>query len=83
MTSHTSKTTQALCKNVFKDIIAKGEWPSSSSDLNPMDYSVWGFFEAKRTGKRFQSVAALKQALLEIWAPDVILGTNCSARKPK
>ena len=29
---------------------------------------MWSIFEAKLTGKRFQSVAALKEALLKIWA---------------
>ena len=60
-TSHISKTTQALCKDIFKDIIAKDEWPSFSPDLNRMDYSVWGIFKAKLTGKRFQSVATLNR----------------------
>ena len=36
-TTHTFRTTQALCKDIFKDIIGKDEWPFSSPDLNPID----------------------------------------------
>ena len=36
---HNKKTTQEWCRERF-DFIAKDEWPPSSSDLNPLDYSI-------------------------------------------
>ena len=38
--SHTSKKTQAWCKENFDHFWDKFWWPPSSPDMNPMDYSV-------------------------------------------
>ena len=66
-TSHTSRTSQDLCREIFKDLIAKDEWTATSPDLNPMDYSVWGLMEEKLADKRFRSIAGLKNALKKTW----------------
>ena len=65
--SHIAKATQDFCKEHFKDLISKDEWPPASPDLNPMDYSVWGLLEQELAGKRFQTIAALKRALQKAW----------------
>ena len=44
-TSHSAKTTLALCEELFPNIWKKGIWPSNSPDLNPMDYSIWSILE--------------------------------------
>lgn len=38
--SHTSRITQAWCKENFSTFWDKETWPPSSPDLNPMDFSV-------------------------------------------
>ena len=66
-TSHRSKASQDLCKEIFKDLITKEQWPAASPDLNPMDYSIWGFMEEKLKDKRFRSITGLKNALKRVW----------------
>ncbi|VDO27839.1 unnamed protein product [Heligmosomoides polygyrus] len=36
-----AKVVQEWCAVQLPDFIAPDEWPSSSPDLNPIDYSVW------------------------------------------
>ncbi len=38
--AHTSKCTQSWCKQQLHDFPGKTEWPPSSLDLIPMDYSI-------------------------------------------
>ena len=38
-TSHTAQATQVWCENNCLAWISKEEWPPSSPDLNPLDYS--------------------------------------------
>ena len=44
-----------------------GEWPSNSSDLNVMDYSIWSILEAEACSKPHQSIEALKKSLVKAW----------------
>ena len=46
-TSHTAKTVQSWCKENFTVFWSKEFWPSSSPDLNPMDFGVWSMLEYK------------------------------------
>ena len=55
-----------LRKNI-PDFIFKEEWPPSSSDLNPMDFSIWSILETKACAKSHSSVKALKKSLLREW----------------
>ena len=43
--AHGAKKTISLCESLFSSSFRKEEWPSISSDLNPMDYSVWSILE--------------------------------------
>ena len=45
--SHTSNKTQAWCKDNFLWFWSKELWPSSSPDLNSMDFSVWSMLETE------------------------------------
>ena len=40
-TSHTANSVQAWCRCNFKGFWEKELWPSSSPDLNPMDFGLW------------------------------------------
>jgi hypothetical protein len=40
--SHTENMVQKWCEDNLTDFIPKGEWPPSSSDLNTLDFSIWG-----------------------------------------
>ena len=49
--------------------IEKTEWPSSSPDLNPLDYHIWGTMLEKyhKLQPRHKTTDELKVALQTIW----------------
>ena len=49
------------------DVISKDEWPLSSPDLNPMDYSLWCNLEARVCAKPHKSLKSLKTSLMKEW----------------
>uniref|UniRef100_A0A8R1HZ35 Uncharacterized protein n=1 Tax=Caenorhabditis japonica TaxID=281687 RepID=A0A8R1HZ35_CAEJA len=59
----------------------KEDWPASSPDLNPLDYSVWGVLQNKVCAGPYSSVEALKKTLLEAWdkLPDEYLHATAEA----
>lgn len=77
--SHTSRITQAWCKENFSTFWDKETWPPSSPDLNPMDFSVWSILERKVGTKNYPNVTALTQALQTAWAeiPDDMVRRIC------
>uniref|UniRef100_A0A914EGZ6 Metalloendopeptidase n=1 Tax=Acrobeloides nanus TaxID=290746 RepID=A0A914EGZ6_9BILA len=44
---HKAKETQQWLRENVPDFITAKEWPSYSPDLNPLDYSIWGYIESK------------------------------------
>ena len=38
-----------------------------ASDLNPLDYAIWGILEAAIYGRKFRTIEELKAALQEAW----------------
>jgi len=66
--SHASKATMQWLKSNFLDVISPDEWPSSSPDLNPMDFSIWAILEQKACSKPHRSLAALINSLKKAWA---------------
>lgn len=65
--AHKAKTVQAWCKNNLPGFIAAHEWPPSSPDLNPLDYSVWSVLEAKVSAKPHHNLESLKASLVKEW----------------
>ena len=43
------------------------DWPSSSPDLNPLDYSIWAILEKNTLTKDFNAINSLKMALRREW----------------
>jgi hypothetical protein len=41
--SHIANIVQRWSEDNLTDFIPKDEWPSSSPDLNPLDFSIWGY----------------------------------------
>ena len=66
--SHTSKKTQKWYQDHFSGYWSKEVWPSSSLDLNPMDFCVWSRVEADACASSHVSVGALKSSLEKAWA---------------
>lgn len=65
--AHKAKVTQDWCKDQCPDFISADEWPASSPDLNPLDYSIWGVMEAKVNAKVHRSLDSLKRTLIKEW----------------
>ena len=65
--AHKANTTQTWCKRNLPDFISTSEWPPSSPDLNPLDYSIWDILEARVNTRRHTSLESLKATLLKEW----------------
>jgi transposase len=65
--AHSAKNTQAFCTTHFPDFIKSSDWPSSSPDLNVMDYAIWGILEARVNATNHRSLDSLKRALQREW----------------
>ena len=66
-TSHTARETQQWCQNNCPGFISKDEWPPSSPDLNPLDYSLWSVLESEACSVPHKSIDYLKHALVRAW----------------
>lgn len=65
--AHTARKVQKFCKDNFADFWPANFWPSSSPDLNPLDYAIWGTLEHSTNSTSHPSVAHLKEALVLEW----------------
>ena len=61
--------------------ISKEDWPSKSSDLNPLDYSVRSVLESKACRTSHDSLENLKAKLQREWvlSPQEVLCASCNA----
>ena len=66
--AHTAKVNQEWLNENIPDFISKEEWPPSSPDLNPMDYSLWSILEANACSTSHKSIESLKTSLSREWA---------------
>ena len=65
--AHTANVTQQWFRDKKIEFISKEEWPPSSPDLNPMDYSVWSILEEKACAKSHLNNDSLKASLQREW----------------
>ena len=65
--AHRAKTTQNWLKYHFPDTIYPLEWPASSPDWNPMDFSIWSILESRTCAKPHKNLKALKNSLEREW----------------
>jgi len=79
--SHKARATQQFLQNCVPRLISSKEWPPYSPDLNPMDFSIWSILESKVSTKKYESVDALKSALVREWnkIPQAHVRSACNA----
>lgn len=65
--SHTAGIVQAWCQANLNDFIAKDEWPPSSPDLNPLDFSIWGYMLQQLKLYKYRNLEEFKQVISKIW----------------
>ena len=66
--AHRARSTQNWLRSNVPDFINANQWPPSSPDLNPLDFSIWSLLESKACAKPHNSVESLKKALTKAWA---------------
>jgi Homeodomain-like domain len=66
-TVHTARANIEWIKDHFPDFIGKDEWPAKSPDLTVPDFYGWGRLKERVNAEAFESVAALREALLAEW----------------
>ncbi|QQP37895.1 Putative transposable element [Caligus rogercresseyi] len=64
---HTSKKVQDFCRANMADFWPADMWPSSSPDLNPLDFSVWSVLESHACKTSHANLTSLQQAIVEAW----------------
>uniref|UniRef100_A0A914EHS9 Uncharacterized protein n=1 Tax=Acrobeloides nanus TaxID=290746 RepID=A0A914EHS9_9BILA len=69
---------QAWLRKNVPDFITIKEWPPYRLYLNPLDYAIWGYLEAKACEKPHESIKSLKKAIKKVWdeMPDDIVNNE-------
>lgn len=60
--------------------VTSSMWPTSSIDVNPLDYSTWGVAEKQSSKSAHNTIIALRAAIVDTMAniPKIYLITVCS-----
>jgi len=66
--AHRAQDTVEMLRRETPAFISRAAWPPNSSDLNSVDYQVWGVMQDKVYKTRIRDVEHLKARLLEEWA---------------
>ncbi|KAI6646946.1 hypothetical protein LOD99_9040 [Oopsacas minuta] len=65
--AHTANITRKWLHENISGFLSKEEWPPSSPDLNPMDFSIWAILETKACAKSHNNLDSLKRSLVKEW----------------
>jgi len=81
---HASKRVQEWMTNNMT-FWPKKMWPSSSPDLNPLDFAVWGVMDRNARATSHPNVDSLKTAIVESWGniSENFIKKSCKAFRPR
>ena len=65
--AHTAKSTQEWLRTEIPSYISKLEWPPSSPDLNPLDFSLWSILESRACSNSHRNLEGLRKTLCREW----------------
>ena len=65
--AYTAKSTQGWLRTQIPSYISKLEWPPSSPDLNPLDFSLWSIFESMACSNSHKNLEGLRKSLCREW----------------
>ena len=78
--AHKSKETQAWLQKECYDFVPFSHWPSSSPDLNPLDYFVWSYVEnitnMTSPNTKASLIATIRRVFTEL--PPALVKKACS-----
>jgi len=81
--AHTSDVAQNYLENKLgsKGFWPKKMWPSSSPNLNPLDFSIWGHIETTACASSHSNVDDLKASVDQVWTnmPRDYIHKTCKA----
>lgn len=63
--AHKARGTQAWLTSRKIDFIRHQDWPSSSPDLNPLDYKIWQHLEQEACSKPHRNLESLKASIVK------------------
>jgi len=66
--AHRSRHTVAYLNANVPEIIEPVNWPPTSPDLNPVDYSIWGCLQQLVYHEPIRDAEHLKEVILCCWA---------------
>ncbi len=76
---HKAKSTQQRLQRNVPDLISSVDWPSSSPDLNPLDYKLWSVLQDMSCKNRHPNIYSLKHSLVKAVA-DFPLEMLCNSK---
>jgi len=76
--AHRARETVSLLERETPRFIGPDLWPPNSTDLNPVDYKVWGVMQECVYKLPIKDVSELKQRLIEAWSAM----QQCASTKP-
>ena len=85
--AHTARSVQEWLINFFGEnrVWKKEEWPASSPDLNPLDFSIWNQVQRKACKNFHSTIDGLKVDIQEAWetelTPEYIRRTCANVRR--
>ena len=65
--AHGAKTTIRFLETEISSFLTKDLWPANSPDLNPLDFSIWGFMDEQLRSRNVKNVVTLRRELIKIW----------------
>ncbi|QQP49577.1 Uncharacterized protein FKW44_010291, partial [Caligus rogercresseyi] len=74
-----------FCKGNMASFWPADFWPSSSPDVNSLDFAVWDFLEGKTNKTSHPSVEALKATITKEWGnmSEDFIKTSCFSVRPR
>jgi inhibitor of nuclear factor kappa-B kinase subunit alpha len=81
---HTAKSTQNWLGDHL-NFWSKETWPPSSPDLNPLDFSIWAYVQARACAHQHSNIESLKESVSKEWSkmPASYIRTVCSKFRPR
>lgn len=78
--AHKALIVQKWCNQNLPCFISSSEWPASSPDLNPLDFSIWGYMLGKLDDVKHLSLDTFKKRLVKIWdeMPNEVMRAACN-----
>lgn len=79
--AHKSNRCQDWCRENLTDFISAKEWPASSPDLNPLDFSIWGYMLSNIGNTQGMTLETFKSRLVKIWEsiPEDLVRAACNS----